>query len=186
VIGCGLAIAAGTLMTLNWLKFDHPLETGYRYIYDYRPNSLLGRRALTYGIFSPHFIPENAWCMNVQLPLFRLTSGGIVPENEQFGVSIWVTCPLLLGAVLGFRRWWSEKAARALMLSSLLVIAVLLMYHFPGGEKIGYFRYALDWLPVWLVVIAPWAIEGWRRYFTLGCLAWSAIYFHIICWAYPI
>ena len=50
---------------------------------------------------------------------------------------------------------------------------------------VGYFPYALDFLPVWLVVIAPWAVEGWRRWFTLGCLAYSALYFNVLAQAYP-
>jgi hypothetical protein len=185
IIGCGLVFAVGTLMALDWLKFGSPLETGYRYVYDYRPNSWLGHRALTYGVFSPHFLPDNAYCMNLALPHFRLTSGGLIPENDEYGVSIWITSPLLLGAFLGVRRWWPNRAARALMFSSLLVIGTFLMYHSRGISKVGYFAYSLDFLPVWLVVIAPWAIERWRRYFTLGCLAWSAVYFHVLWEAYP-
>jgi hypothetical protein len=186
VVGCSLVLAVSTLMTLNWLKFDNPLESGYRYIYDYRPTSWLGHRALTYGLFSPHFFLENAYCMNLSLPEFRLTRAGIVPENGEFGVSIWITSPLLLAAFLGLPSWWRNRAARALMFSSLLVIGTFLMYHSRGISKLGYFAYSLDFLPVWLVVIAPWVTESWRRYFTLGCLAWSATYFHIICWAYPV
>ncbi|HVP10873.1 MAG TPA: hypothetical protein VMV94_06740 [Phycisphaerae bacterium] len=185
LIGCGLTVAVGTLMVLNWLKFGSPFESGYRYVYDYRPNSWLGHRALTYGVFSPHFLRENAYSMNLAPPHLRLTSGGLVPENEDFGVGIWFTSPLLLGAFIGLRRWLPDRPARALMFSSLLVIAALLMYHATGGEKVGYYRFALDWLPVWLMALAPWAIERWRRYFTLGCLAWSGLYFNILWQAYP-
>jgi hypothetical protein len=185
VIGGSLVFAVGTLMTLNWLKFDSPFETGYRYIYDYRPSSFLGHRALTNGVFSPEFFLENATSMHLALPHFRLSSGGIVPENTDYGVSIWITSPLLLGTFLGLRSWWSNRAARALVLSSLFVIGTFLMYHSRGSSKVGYFAYSLDFLPVWLVVIAPWAIERWRRYFTLGCLAWSSLYFHLLWQSYP-
>ena len=64
------------------------------------------------------------------------------------------------------------------------------LIEFPGAPKplwmrVGYYRFALDWLPVWLMAIAPWAVERWRRYFTLGCLAWSGLYFNILWQAYP-
>lgn len=184
IVGCALAVSVGTLMTLNWIKFDSPFETGYRYIYDYRPNSQLARRALTYGVVSPHFLRENAYCMNLALPKFRLTSQGVVPENDEDGVAVWFTSPLLLGAFLGLRSWWKNKAARAMMAASVLVIGVFLMYHSQGGSTSGCFRYASDFAPVWLVAIAAWATTGWRRSFTLACLAWSALYFHIMWRAY--
>ena len=184
-VGAALAVSVGTLMTLNWLKFGSPFDSGYRYIYVDRENGWLGHRALTYGLFSPHFVAEKAWSMNLAPPQFRLARGQIVPENTDAGVSIWMTSPLLLGAFIGLRHWWKVKAARALMLSSLPVIGAFLAYHGRGAMTVGYFTYALDFLPVWLVVIAPWAVEGWRRWFTLGCLAYSALYFNVLAQAYP-
>jgi hypothetical protein len=184
IIGSSLVIAVGTLMTLNWIKFDSPFETGYRYIYDYRPNSQLARRALAYGVVSPHFLGENAYCMNLSPPRFRLTSQGVVPENGAHGVAIWMTSPLALGVFVGVRKWWADKAARAVMLASLPVIATVLMYHWHGASPTGYYAYGSDFVPIWLVVIAAWTASGWRRSFTLACLAWSALYFHIIWRAY--
>lgn len=184
IIGTALVISVGTLMALNWIKFDSPFETGYRYIYDYRPDSHLGRRALTYGVVSPHFLKENAYCMNLAPPDFRLTSHGIVPENNEYGVAIWFTSPLLLGAFLGVRGWWSDRAGRALMLASLPVVGTFLMYHWRGASTSGYFAYSSDFAPLWLVVIAAWTAVGWRRTFTLACLGWSALYFHTMWRAY--
>jgi hypothetical protein len=185
VVAAALMVSVGTLMALNWVKFDSPFDTGYRYIYVYRPDGWLGRRALTYGLFSHRFIPEKAWSMNLAPPRFRLTREGLVPENTEEGVAIWMTSPLLLGGFIGLRRWWKDKTARALMLSSLLVIGSFLAYHARGATTAGYFTYALDFLPVWLVVIAPWAARRWRRWFTLACLAYSAVYFHLLSQAYP-
>jgi len=98
----------------------------------------------------------------------------------RYGASIWITSPLLLGAFLGLKQWWANRAARALMLISLPVIGTFLAYHGGGASPTGFFAYSLDFLPVWLVVIAPWAVEAWRRRFTLACFAWSALYFHLI------
>lgn len=181
VAAAGLAVAGGALMTLNWLRFDSPFDPGYRYIYAQgRETQWYGARALAHGVLSPHFVPENAWYMNLAPPRFRLSPAFIQQDNDNQGVSIWMTSPLLLGAFFGIRRWWRLQPARTLMLASLPVILVFLMYHNPGTPQIGYFRFALDFLPVWLVVLAPWAVEGRRRTATLACLTWSAWYFHLL------
>ncbi len=178
----GLLLAVGVQMGLNWAKFDSPFDTGYSYIYDYRPGSCLAKRANTYGLFSPHFIPENAYCMNLAPPRFRLSPNLIQPEGSQEGASIWMTTPLLLGAFIGWRKWWQATAGRMLMLASVLVIGTFLMYHSHGASPLGFFAYGLDFLPVWLVVIAPWAVQRRWRAFTLACFGWSALYFHMIVW----
>jgi len=66
------------------------------------------------------------------------------------------------------------------MLASAVVIGTFLMYHATGAQNKGYFIYALDFLPVWLVVIAPWTLRGRHRQVTLACLAWSVLYFQMI------
>jgi len=178
----GLGLAAGTLMTLNKLRFGDPFDTGYAYIYEGgREDQWYGKRAGEHGLFSPHFIKDNAYYMNLSPPRFRTASDFvIVQDHDKRGVSIWITCPLLLGAFLGIRRWGRDPAAIGLMLSSLPVIAAILMYHNTGTPQVGHFRFALDFIPIWLVVLAPWAVSDWRRWATLGCLAWSALYFHIL------
>ncbi len=130
----------------------------------------------------PHFIPENAYCMNLAPPRFRLSPNLIQPEGSQEGASIWMTTPLLLGAFIGWRKWWQATAGRMLMLASVLVIGTFLMYHSHGASPLGFFAYGLDFLPVWLVVIAPWAVQRRWRAFTLACFGWSALYFHMIVW----
>jgi hypothetical protein len=54
---------------------------------------------------------------------------------------------------------------------------LLLFYHGTGQRQYGYYRFALDFMPVWLVVAAPWLASGVRRWPTLACIAWSVAYF---------
>jgi hypothetical protein len=68
-----------------------------------------------------------------------------------------------------------------LMLMSVAVMLAFLNYHNTGSVQRGYFRFALDVIPIWLVVIAPYACERRRLGWTLACLGWSALYFHILC-----
>lgn len=178
----GPAVAAGVLMFLNWQKFGDPRDTGYAHIYEGgRETQWYGERAGRHGLFSRHFIAENAYYMNLAPPRFRTSKNlVIVQDNERHGVSIWMTSPLLLGGFLAIRRWGRKPAAQGLMAASLGVIGAFLMYHNPGSPQVGHFRFALDFVPIWLVVLAPWAVTDWRRWATLGCLAWSALYFHIL------
>lgn len=176
-----LLIAVGGLMTLNWIRFGHPLETGYLKIYsEGREQGWYGQRAHEHGVFSLDFVPENAWYMNISPPLFRLSPAYLQADNHSNGVSIWMTCPLLLLAFWHARRWWADPGARPLMLASAGVITALLTYHNTGAVQVGFFRFALDFVPIWLMVIAPHAVAARCSYVTLGCLAWSAWYFYMI------
>ena len=181
IVAVATSLCAAVLLSLNRLKFDNPFEPGYSLIYDYRPTSLLGSRFYAHGLFSPHFIAENAWCMNLALPGFRLTQRLLTPDNTEWGASIWITSPLLLAAFVDVGRWWRDQAARALMTASFAVIALFLAYHWRGASARGYHAYSLDFLAVWLVVIAPWTCTPRGRVITLACLAWSALYFNLIC-----
>lgn len=49
-----------------------------------------------------------------------------------------------------------------------------------GYLELGYSRFALDFLPVWLAVVAPHTRGGWRAWFTLAAAAWGLLYFHEI------
>ncbi len=177
----GVALAAGVLMLLNQLRFGNPFDNGYVRIYqgDGRETQWYGERALEHGLFSPQFIPGNAYYMNLSPPRFRTSPAFIQLDNHNHGVSIWLTTPLLFGVLAGIRRWWRDVPSRALMLCSLPVILGHLMYHNPGTPQVGYFRFALDYMPVWLLVVAPWAVEARHRVFTIGCLAWSLLYFRM-------
>ncbi|MCG8409367.1 MAG: hypothetical protein MI923_29530 [Phycisphaerales bacterium] len=175
-----LTLAAGTLMFLSWQKFDSPFESGYRYLYEGREESWYGRRAISHGLFSLHFLSENAWYMNLSPPKFRFSPAYLQQDNDTLGVSIWMTSPVLLAGFLGIRRWRRNSVAGVLMAVSLVVIFMLLTYHNPGSPQVGYFRFALDFLPVWMGVTALWVTSGWRRHATLACLAWSALYFHML------
>ncbi|MCA9255794.1 MAG: hypothetical protein KDA33_09160, partial [Phycisphaerales bacterium] len=50
--GLGLAAVAAPLLTLNMMKFGHPLDFGYKYIYAGREDSYMGARCQNYGTFS--------------------------------------------------------------------------------------------------------------------------------------
>ncbi|MBN2559871.1 MAG: hypothetical protein JXQ75_02945 [Phycisphaerae bacterium] len=180
--GVGLAVIAGPLLTLNTLKFGNPLDFGYRHIYVGREDGYMGARCLAYGTFHPHFIPENLYYMYVAPP--RVSEVSLtnvqISDSNQNGTSLWITTPLACWVFIAATRWWRDRKGRILMLGTLPVMIGLLCYHSPGYMEHGYSRFALDFLPIWLVVVAPHTRGGWRTWLTLGCTAWSLLYFQAI------
>lgn len=74
-----------------------------------------------------------------------------------------------------------DRVARtALLLSTVLVMTGLLCYHTPGFLQPGYHRFALDFIPIWLVLIARHTRGGRRTWLTLACIAWSVLYFQAV------
>ncbi|HKQ47622.1 MAG TPA: hypothetical protein VJZ71_06110 [Phycisphaerae bacterium] len=179
----GLAVMVAPLLTLNYLKFGKPWDSGYQYIYVGREGDGIEERFQAHGLFSAHFIPENAYYMHIEPPQLdiepTLTSLKIT-ETNQMGTSLWITSPLLLFVFLAAPSWFRDGPRRLLILATLPVMLGLLCYHSTGYLQHGYNRFALDFIPIWLAVIAGQTRGGWRTWFTLGCTAWALLYFQAI------
>lgn len=175
----GLAVIAAAPMGLNWAKFGSPFRNGYELIYVGRTHEL-ALSARSHGLFSPAFLARDAYYMNAALPWARGPNGRIGWHPSEYGASLWLGTPLAVLALLGVRTWWREPAVRAMMLCTLPIIAALLLYHGTGQRQYGYWRFSLDFLPVWLVAAAPYLTTGWRRWATPVCTAWSLAYFAMV------
>jgi hypothetical protein len=176
-----LTLTAGTIALLNYLKFDSPFETGYRYIYDYRPHTYLGARFYAHGLFSPYFLWDNIKIFLFTIPEFRFSPEFITLERSEAGASFWVTNPLVLALIPYARTWWKNPAAKGLFLASLGVIAFFLFYHSHGACSHGFHSYPMDFLPLWLVILAPWTSTPRGRTITLLTFCYSALYFNFCC-----
>lgn len=176
----GIAIIVGVPAALNTVRFGRPVESGYGYIYAQRDTDL-ARAYREHGLFSPVFVPRNAWFMNGQWSWPRPPiDGNRRWEPSWHGASIWLTSPILLIAMMAAPVWWRERRARALMFCSLPVVLGLLLYHGTGFRQPGYYRFALDFVPVWLVVAAPALACGWRRWAAVVCVTWGVSYFALL------
>jgi len=166
-------------MGLAWVKFGSPLRSGYDRVYEGR-NDAIAARVHTDGVFSTAYVRRNAYYMNVALPVLRCAGSGVRVEASAEGTSLWFTSPILVLAWLGVRSWWRDPVRRGLMLCSLPIIAGHLLYHTTGETQPGYYRFALDYVPVWLAAGAGWLTTGWRRWGTGACIAWSVGYFGVL------
>lgn len=189
--GLGLAVIVGPLLTLNYCKFGDPLEFGYRHIYAGRGDDVMGARVQKYGTFSPKYIlgvdgdDGNLFYMHLSLPKMgdlSLTDIHLYDANQK-GTSLWFTTPMAFWVLIAAGAWWRESNARWLMLATIPIMIVLSMYHSSGYIQHGFNRFALDFLPIWLLVVAPYSIGGrnrWRSWLTLAFAGWGLLYYSII------
>lgn len=191
----GLAVIAAPLLTLNYLKFGNPLQFGYGYIYENRSAGYVEDRFRAHGVFSHHFIPENAYYQFIAPPHVALGWDGVqVTELNNIGTGILWTTPIVIWLLIAFGSCLAQPSTRTLLLCSLAVMLGDMCYHSPGFLQSGYSRFALDYLPIWLALAAgrmfdmpctkpvkidqsPW---GWRNWVTVACVAWSLFYFQTI------
>ncbi|MCP4536775.1 MAG: hypothetical protein GY832_06485 [Chloroflexi bacterium] len=139
--------------TYNWARFGNPLEFGYRWMNS--PGVLLERQA-TWGQFSLYFLRENLYTLLIRPPIVSLSPFRIAPDP--WGMGLLFTCPALL---LALARTWRPAPTigrRALLrlglwLSILLVQIPSLLYFNTGSYQFGY-RFALDWLPLGVMLAA--------------------------------
>lgn len=130
----GLAMAA-----LNWLRFDDPLEFGHRYL-DIRWQS----RIQTFGMFSPHYLGRNLECMLWLTPQWSPHLRWSI-----HGMGLVFATPWLL-LLARARTWFPQRTGLAL--AALAVAVPLLLYQNSGQVQFAY-RFALDFLPLLLVIL---------------------------------
>jgi hypothetical protein len=157
----GFAIPTGFAIAVygwfNWLRFGSPFEAGYAISYVIDP-ALEARRQL--GVFSIVQIPEN-----IRLALFAL------PQRidhfpfftaDRFGMSMLLVSPALVtSAWAGIR----DRSAQLLWTAAAIVAIPVFLYYGGGANQYG-FRYALDFTPflIALVALGSSRWKGWPEH----------------------
>jgi hypothetical protein len=176
-------VLVGGLMLLDTLKFGNPFETGYGYVFDqWRPRYYSDETA--HGLFSLRYIPSNVWYLFAALPRPRfefIPAPKLDWSTQDFGVSLLLTMPVVVFVLIDARRWWRDGYRRWWMLATLPVLAAVLCYQNSGWPQPGFHRFALDFVLVWLAVIAGGPTTGRRTWVVATMLAWSVLYFQITC-----
>jgi len=170
-------IVVGVPLVINTLKFGHPLQTGYKLIYEGREEDGFARDAKIHGLFAAHFLPRNLYYMNLGLPRLQRTKEAGKPEPNTVGSGIWWTTPLLIWVLVDCRRLWRDRESRVMLASCAFIFTALMFFHATGSDQRGYNRFSLDFLPVMLAVGAPSCLRGRRRWVSLLMVVWSVAYF---------
>lgn len=173
-----VALIAAVPMSLSWAKFGNPFDSGFSRIYEGRvdPYGVRGREAT----FSLRYIPLHIQAMTT-FPRWDVRGGTLYPINDGHeGASPFLTSPLLFAIFVTARKWWKDPTRRSLMLGTFLLICGLMIYHTTASHEAGHYRYALDFIPLWLPVVAPYICTRRALPWILACTAWSALYFRML------
>ncbi|MBI5935231.1 MAG: hypothetical protein HY867_16135 [Chloroflexi bacterium] len=140
-----LGAAALALLAYNYVRFDNPLEFGYRAM---NVGAYLKADLDAYGQFNLHFLPRNLQTMFLALPHWNAACGFFVPSP--MGMSILLTTPALL--LLTQARPTSTWSGLA-WTSALLLLAPLMLYFNTGSAQFGY-RFLMDLIVPLLALLA--------------------------------
>jgi len=181
--------AIAVYFAYNAARFGSPLETGYSYIFPIEWETgedvaiFLRDRVRDLGIFSDQYFLFNFIYMFIAGPHVEF-AGKYLTEMASFdinGASIFLVTPALLFALLApwNRDFWFGLGTVA------LILGMTLFYHSNGFSQYSAQRYALDWLPLLLVLLArgvrpaysaPLALlTGYSMAVTLSMLAFGKV-----------
>ncbi len=145
IAACGLAY-----LGLNVLRFGNPLDTGYGRL---ALQGFLRTRFETYGLFSIRYLPVNLYYLLIEGFHLEFTDpmhmGGM--RRYPFGVSLLSASPFV---VLSLRARWKPHLLAAAWVSILLGMIPSLMYYNNGWVQFGGQRFALDYLPMLMLLVA--------------------------------
>ncbi len=136
-------VGGATLLVLNWLRFEDPLEFGHTYL---AGGNL--QRIRDFGLFDPSFIGRNLSAMLTLLPKISTTAPYL--SLSKHGMTILVSSPALI--LLLWHGRSTPLSRRALAVAALMLIPIL-FYQNTGWEQFS-FRFLMDILPLLMVVIA--------------------------------
>jgi len=149
--GSSLSIAVGIYLIFNWLRFGNPLDTGYsKWILD---DPFMVERWKHFGIFHPQYLFHNFVYMFIQgfhlefSPPMYLDK----PHVDPFGTSLTFASPFVFFA---FWARWKTSLIWAAWCSVGLCVLHALFYFGNGYVQENGIRYALDFFPILIVLVA--------------------------------
>lgn len=160
IFGTPLGIFTGLFFLYNWIRFENPLEYGYRFITEAPNLSSLRER---YGIMSLSHLATNIRYMLFELPGLYWNQG-LRLHFDLKGNSIFYLTPPFLAIFLA--KFWHKDRGRLIIdpyILSLWVAAIItmipsLLLYSTGWMQFGY-RYSLDITAV-LVLLSLFGLKG--------------------------
>ena len=145
-----LGLWGGSYLYLNWLRFGNMFDTGYSYILT--APGFLEERIQRYGLFNAAYIPFNFIYMFIQGFQINIDPATLqVWGMNSFGTSLTFASPFLFIAL-----WakWDKVILRAAWISIILILGVILMYYNNGWIQLNTQRFALDFIPMLILLVA--------------------------------
>jgi hypothetical protein len=174
----GFGACVGLTLAYNWARMGNPLDTGYeRVIIAITPPHML-----PHGVFSPEYLLRNLHAYFLSGP--ERMAGFPYFRPSQFQMSMLLVFPALFLIPLAD---WRQRKNWLVMGAIASMMAVYLVYYWTGATQFG-MRYAMDWLPLAMVLIAS-AGKGksplvWLVAFLgIAIEAWGLVMWRLSGWA---
>lgn len=150
LIGLIFALVTVLYLLLNYLRFDNPLETGYSYL-DYA--GTIKTRVELYGLFSYKYFLFNFYHMFIKGHNLIFSEPELLQVSgvDLFGTSILAASPFVLFAL---KSDLPRQTKIYFWIAVILILTGLLFYHNNGWMQVNGQRFALDFLPILIVLIA--------------------------------
>jgi hypothetical protein len=143
-LAAGFGACVAVTLAYNWARMGNPLDTGYeRVIMAITPAHLI-----PHGVFSPEYLPRNLHAYFLSGP--ERISGFPWFRPSQFQMSMLLVFPALFLIPLAD---WRQRSNVLAMGAIASMMAVYLVYYWTGATQFG-MRYAVDWLPLAMLLIA--------------------------------
>ncbi|MBM3609132.1 MAG: hypothetical protein FJX29_11905 [Alphaproteobacteria bacterium] len=156
-----VAASLAVIFAYNYARFGAPFETGYKYMHNPGMDTLITSRQLDGSLFSFKYFLSNFYYLFLQG--FHMNFGGKLGNQplgmDVFGTSIIAASPWL--ALMFYMRF--DRVAVAGLATIAIIAGLTLLYHSNGFEQVHTQRYALDWLPIAIVLLARSAWSGSQR-----------------------
>ena len=148
---------------LNWSRFEDPLEFGHRYL-DIRWQA----RIQSIGLFSFEYLGRNLRCLLSLMP--QVQDKFPYLRFSIHGSALWLSVPWLLYLATSKKM---QGRGLTLSLCALAIALPALLYQNSGQVQFSY-RFALDWLPLVIPILAIGGAAS-RRGFLLTLLLGFAL-----------
>lgn len=145
-----LALAGLGYLAFNWARFGSPFDIGYGYIKSAIP--FLESRYTQYGLFSIYYVLFNLYAFLVQGFHANFVGPDLLKfQNiDRWGTSLLVASPFLVAGFYG-------RPNRPFLIAAWIAIGVIfvnnLLYYNNGYAQLVGPRFALDYLPVWMMLV---------------------------------
>lgn len=140
------------LFAYNFARFGAAFDTGYGSIVPPEGSGVLAERLRAGGLFSPDFVLFNLYYLFMQG--FHAEFGGpaqtSLAATDMKGAALLIASPWL--ALLFYTRL--DRAGVAGLVTIAIIAGITLFYHSNGMNQVYTQRYALDWIPIAMVLLA--------------------------------
>lgn len=141
----GISLCVGISLAYNWVRYGRIDNYGY-YLLEHRSYNLTNEYAK--GSYDLSYFPRHIEAMLVSLPDTSDRFPYVTPN--MWSMALWFVFPAIF---LIFYAPWRDRIVRASSLAIIFMLPASLFHGGVGASQFGY-RYALDYMPFILLIIA--------------------------------